>query len=202
MPGAEPDAHYCYDNFDRLIDSGEGGTSCTTGRTVKNIYDQLGSITKQTTALGDVDYLYDTAGRRTQMTWPDGFYASYAYDNTSALTDICENTLAASCASAAPNNLVSYGFDDLGRLDLVNWGNSPTTDYAFDGLSRLTSLAHQGLGADSLTLSISGYNPASQIMGRGFSQSGYSWTDPSSVSDSYTPPRARRRAIVNRPVIG
>ncbi len=55
------------------------------------IYDALGRMTYQAQPWAGIAAHYDLAGRRTRVTWSDGFYATYDYDNTGAMTAVREN---------------------------------------------------------------------------------------------------------------
>ena len=184
--------NYCYDNLDRLIDASSGGASCTSGRHIKNTYDALGRMLTQRVNIGGtnrtVSYAYDAAGRRTSMTWPDGKWVAYEYDNTGALSRICGmgtgSTIA--CGSGGASELVKYTFDDLGRITYIDRPNNIDTDYAYDGLSRLTLMAHAGpVSADNFSITVGGYNPASQITARTISNDDYRWTNPAAATDRF-----------------
>ena len=118
---------------------------------------------------------YDPGGRRTQLTFPDSVYFSYEYDAAGRLTTIRENGATA---------VASFTYDSLGRrADASRTGTS--TSYGYDPLSRLASLDHDltGTAADqSLTF---GYNPASQIVTRSFTNAAYDSSTIANASRSY-----------------
>jgi hypothetical protein len=71
-----------------------------------------------TSGLGSVSYVYDVASRRTRMSWPDGYFVTYDYDNTGNMTAVRENGGASNAARLA---LYSYGsLDQLGAVDRAN----------------------------------------------------------------------------------
>ena len=121
--------------------------------------------------LGTVSYGYDTYGRRTQMTWPDGFYVTYAYDDADELTGIYENGSAA---------LATFDYDNYGRRSHLYRGNGQTTTYSYDTSSRLTGLANGS--ANTLSLA---YSTADQITSRVNSSTTFDVPTLSNVSTSY-----------------
>lgn len=121
--------------------------------------------------------LYDAAGRRTRLTWPDAYYVTYDYQVTGEMTTIRES---------GTTTLGTYAYDDLGRRKTLTRGNGVVTTYGFDPVSRLTSLASDLTGTtNDLTLGF-GYNPASQITSTTRSNNAYSWTGAANVARNYT----------------
>ena len=100
---------------------------------------------------------------------------TYEYDAAGRLTTIRENGATA---------VASFTYDSLGRrADASRTGTSTT--YGYDPLSRLASLDHDltGTAADqSLTF---GYNPASQIVTRSFTNAAYDSSTIANASRSY-----------------
>ena len=79
-----------------------------------------------------LNYRYDANGNLTNL-WsntPGGVTNAYQYDALNRLT----NVLAAGSAAA------SYGFDGLGNLQSLHYGNGVTNQYQYDSLNRLTNL--------------------------------------------------------------
>ena len=155
-----------YDNLNRL----KGMNFAGGGASFYNIYDALGRVTAQGQGgVGTVSYGYDLAGRRTSMTWPDGFFVNYDYNLANDLTAIREN-------GATAWSLTWYGYDSLGRRTFQGNANGSTTTWGYDGAGRLASLSHDLAGsANDLTLNLS-YNPAGQIISRTMSNSAYAYT--------------------------
>lgn len=171
---ATRDVHYGYDlrglqTFARFDGpSGEG---------VVSAYDGLGRLTSSTTNMGGVirtlSHLYNASGVRTRMTYPDGQFITY---NRDSLNRVYYTSL----------NDVTPGFypqyDAFGRSSVLsrwnaviaNW-NAPTT-YGYDGVSRLTSLAHDVGGTGYDVTSTFDYNPANQMLNRTLSNSAYDFT--------------------------
>jgi RHS repeat-associated protein len=170
-PGTEPSVFYGYDLMGRLQSQVESGN------TISTIFDALSRVTYQTSSvLGTVGYLYDSAGRRTRMTYPDGFYITYGY-NTLDLTGEFEN---------GSTQILGFSYDGLGRRLTLTRGNGVTTSYSYDGASELSTLTH-ALTQASYNNSISfSYNPARQISRRVSAATTYAEPDSRGVSNSYT----------------
>jgi RHS repeat-associated protein len=101
-----------------LLNRATGATD-TNGNTLANVYDnanRMTSATRTTPLLSakTVSYAYDPAGNRTQMTWPDGYYAQYTYD--------------------ALNHPVT----------VIDSGSATLATYIYDTLARRTGLQYNG----------------------------------------------------------
>jgi RHS repeat-associated protein len=188
-------ARYTYDNLNRLITkvpaAGEYAINYTydlLGR-VKVInrpadgvnhnftYDALGRQLREEQVFGWTAAEYDSAGRRTKLTWNDGLFVTYDYDVTGNVTAIRENGAAA---------LANYTYDNLGRRVSLTRGNGTVTTYSFDPVSRLALLGHDVSGtAQDMTTSFS-YNPASQIASVTRSNDAYAWKGHYNVNRPYS----------------
>lgn len=168
-----------YDNLGRQTSI----ASIPSSITVNSAYDALSRpISQSTTALGSMGYSYDTAGRMSRITWPDGVFVEYDHDVTGAITAIRENG-----ATSGAGVLAEYSYDDLGLLTAVERadGAGVASAYGYDGYARLTDLSHDGSGtANDLTLGF-GYNPAGQIVARTVSNNAYVYS-PSVTPANYT----------------
>lgn len=174
-PAGTPDFAYTYDNLGRRL------TSVSNGQTLAWTWDALGRQTAETGALGTVYSQYDSAGRRTHLTWPGApaFYVQYDYDVYGALTRVRENG-----AATGAGVLAAYTYDSLGRRTAAAFGNGASTTWGYDNVGRLTSLAHNLAGsADDVSFTYA-YNPANQITQRTMSNSVYAWT-PGAGSTAY-----------------
>ena len=130
-PGVQPDIAYTYDNFGRVLSVGQPGYYV-----IPYTYDALGRKTSETQVGGAVSSAYDEAGRRTRLTWPDGYYVCYQYNNTNELTAIVQD-----CAGTSVT-LASFSYDNGGRRTAITRANGSVTGYAYDGASRLASLTN------------------------------------------------------------
>lgn len=142
-------------------------------------YNALGRRTGQTnnwTGWGNASFQYDAAGRRTRLTWNDGFHVTYDHDASGATTAIREN-------GGTP--LASFAYDDLGRRTALTRANGVTTSYSYDPGSRLTGLAHD-LAGTAADVSVGfAYNEAGQIASRTTSNDAYAWPGAANADRPY-----------------
>jgi RHS repeat-associated protein len=136
-----------YDNFDQIVDHTNNTTGGASARSVFD-YNALGWKYSETRYVngynrGTVSYDYDAYGRRSRLTWPDGFYVSYDYNvggyPSAQLQHIRERGSA---------SLAHFTYDQLGRRDALTRGNGVVSDYGYDSLSRLSSLSTDIGGGD------------------------------------------------------
>ncbi len=159
-PAPASDVVTAYDNFSRAISVAYAGA-----HTLTFAYDQLSRNTSATRVAGGatqvLSYQYDLAGRRTRVTWPDGFYAGYDVDVSGAVTAIRENG-----AASGIGVLASYGYDNYGRRTSVSRGNGVATTYSYDGASLLSALTQDlAASASDQTLAFT-YNASGQALTR------------------------------------
>jgi RHS repeat-associated protein len=160
VPGGATNVAYAYDLLSRTTSA----LYATSGQGVAYTYDALSRTTSETTSGLTLSYQYDIGGNLAKMTWPDGFYATYAYDALNRMTTVQD--------SSASVTDVTYSYDNLGRRSAVGRGNSTSTSYAYDGADRLTSLAQTLAGSGSVTFGAS-FNAARQILSRSTSNGLY-----------------------------
>ena len=159
-----------------------------TGTGVTNVYNGFGRLVTATTNMdGTARTLtmeYDANGNRTAFvpTASTGYYLqNFTYDGLDRLTALQE--------FGATRD--SIGYNSAGRrstLAAVTSGvTTSTTTYGYDGLARLSSLAHDlaGSAADQ-TLGFPLYNPASQIMTRTATTDAYVSNTAYNVSRGYS----------------
>lgn len=161
----EYDRTYTYDNLGRPLTIG-----ASSGHDVTFGYDALGRKISEQNYIGTKTYLYDLAGRRTRLTWPDAFYVTYDYDVTGNVTAIRENG-----ATSGAGVLATYAYDNLGRRTTVTRGNGTVASYGYDAVSRLSSLGENMSGTThDVTLGFT-YSPGSQIATNTRSNDLYAW---------------------------
>ena len=151
QPGNEAQIEFTYDSLDRVTLADATGTTndvVTTydefgnvetltkdGATITYDWNALGRLKSETTSIaGDtlvVSYLYDAAGRRTRMTYPDGFYLTYEYWGSGGLRHIKEN---------GSNIIASYEYDAFGRGQMLTFGNGVYRQVGFDTANRIANL--------------------------------------------------------------
>lgn len=172
IPGL-PARTYAYDNLGRLTSA-----SITGGGSLTRTWDALGRLTSETQnpLAKTISYQYDLAGRRTRLTWPDGFFVNYDYNVGGDLTAIREN--------GATWTLAAWNHDNLGRRTAVTRANGAGTTWSYDAAGRLSQLKHDLPGtADDQTLTYT-YNPAGQIVSRVMANTAYAYA-PASGTVSY-----------------
>jgi RHS repeat-associated protein len=174
LPAPETDVSYTYDLQNRPLTATQGSASIT------RTYDALGRMRTESTAQGTMSYLYDEAGCRTRTTWPDSFFVTYDLLTTGEVSAIRE-----SGATSGIGVLATYNYDNLGRRLSVIRGNGTTTNFGYDPVSRLTSLAHDLTGTAQDVSSTFSYNAASQIVSWSRNNPAYAWTAHYNQSISY-----------------
>lgn len=127
--GTVNDVSTTYDEF------GNVETLTKNGLTITYDWDALGRLKSEKTFIEGteltVSYLYDAAGRRTRMTYPDGYYLSYEYWGGGGLRYIKEN---------GSLIIATYEYDAFGRSDKLTFGNGVSSDRAFNAANRLSGL--------------------------------------------------------------
>ncbi|MGA1874933.1 MAG: RHS repeat-associated core domain-containing protein [bacterium] len=97
-------------------------------------YDSRNFLTKVSYPSGRyLAFSYNQAGKRTRMVDQDGYELIYVYDQAGRLSDITDGE---------GRSMVSYGYDEQGRLKEKQLENGVYTTYAYDVDGRLTSLVN------------------------------------------------------------
>jgi RHS repeat-associated protein len=136
-------------------------------------YDGLGRQATSNTNGRTLTYGYDSASRRNRLTHPDGFYVTYSYDTSGALTSINELN---------SKVLVNYVYDTSGRLDYLQRANGITTNVDFNNLNAVKHFDHVGINNASFD-----YNPVNQMTNRVVSNSLFQIAIPRIGRNDYTP---------------
>ena len=189
LPGTEYDVSYNYDNLNRLTSNVQKDGNGVTIQNLTFTYDALSRNLTESGPQGTVCSSYDLAGRRTQLRYPGSsdcsltgaFYVNYDYFVTGDVQRIRENG-----ASSGVGVLATYGYDNLGNMTSLTFGNGAVQNYAYDAVSRLQSLTDLAGTANALTIGNLTYNPASQITSAPRSNNVYSWTGAVNVNRNYT----------------
>jgi RHS repeat-associated protein len=198
---------YTFDDLDRTASYELRGhrltsTLTATGVTITDEYDGFSRLSTSTTNADGtsrtLSFGYDANGNRTRMTFPDGAYFTYAYDDGNRMYRICENEL--DCvASASP--IVTMAYDAKGRRSGLTRGASvSSTGFGYDDMSRLTSVSQNldgsAIGNDvtqSFTL-----NAVGQALTRTMTNTSYAY-NPEPVTRSYIPNGLNQYTQINSP---
>lgn len=148
-----------YDNFNQLKSHTNNGVTSTF------LYRSRGWLASETGPRGTVSYENDAYGRRTKLTYPDGFYLTYEYNNGDQLTAIKENGTTA---------IATFTADDYSRRKTLTRGNGVTTTYHYDNQSRLSQLSTALPASPSGNINLGFiYSSADQIKTRTVDASAY-----------------------------
>jgi RHS repeat-associated protein len=152
----------------------------TGGQGIAYDYDSAQRLESETSYDRSLTFLYDAAGNRTRLTYPDGQFVQYDYDALDRLTFVRENG-----ASSGPGVLAINGYDALSRRTSLARGNGTSGGYGYDLASRLNLLT-QDVASTAADLSRTfTHNLAGQITVRTSSNTLFDWAAPN-VTKSYT----------------
>jgi len=191
---------FTYNNFNQVTtrtNNSTGGTSQTSTYT----YNALGWLTNEarlagTSSLGSVSYGYDSYGRRTSLTWPDGISIKYDY-----LVNGSPGEYLRKITESNNTLLASFDYYDNGLRKTLTRGNGVITQYGYNDLDQLSSLSTDVGGsatADDISESFT-YTLAGQLKAHTLntSNSNYVYTPTTAPSTSYVPDALNRIASVN-----
>ncbi len=127
--------NYTYDAGNRITQVQENYSGGTVTATITRIYDGLDRLMQEVTALGQIDYLYDNASRRTSMIVAGQTAVTYTYDNANRLTQVQQGT-----------PTVTIGYDDADRRTSLTLPNGNSLTYTYDAASQLTAITYKSGG--------------------------------------------------------
>ena len=120
---------FSYDLAGRMV-SGDDGTTL-----ISYTYDTAARLVSVARSDGKtIGKIYDPAGNLIQLTYPDGYYLTYSYDNLNRLEDILES---------GTSSLVAYTYDSLSRRSSSTYGNGVTTTLSYEPDNDISALAFQ-----------------------------------------------------------
>ena len=167
----ERSVYYTYDLMGRQLTAKFDSVGGADG--ITNAYNGFGDLTSTTSSNGGtartLTYAYDGAGRRTQVTHPDGQAFTYAYDSLSRLSGIYQGA-----GTAAPLDTFTYGTNGLVSSRAEAGGSSVA--YGWDDAGRLTSQTDAFTGGTGNVGWTFGFNSASQIASETRTNDAYAWT--------------------------
>jgi RHS repeat-associated protein len=165
LPGSEPDVTYGYDNLGRPTFATQTGSNLTF------TYDALSRNLTQVGPQGTISSQWDIGGRRTKLTYPDGFYLDYDYDDRGLLWHIRENG-----AASGVGVLATFAYGPFDRRASITFGNGAVTSYSYTTFNTLATLANDFPGTANDQHSTLSYNPAQQLVGITRTNDAYAWT--------------------------
>lgn len=165
-------------------------------------YNEFGQLAAERRSSGlDTEYLYDRAGRRTAIIWPDNWTARYVYDDAGRLKEVwADPDGSAPCASAVDKCgdgivgsgdeklLASYGYDGLGRLERIDYdGNVSTSSshvsFGYEDDGDLKTESHV-FGSESVEFTYT-YDGSGKLKSAAADSSGWLWSPLSVQTDTY-----------------
>ena len=169
--------------------------SDTNGNVLANTFDLGGrQLTASQTLPGmaaagaqTVTYTYDNGSGdkvdRSKITWPDGYFVSYAYDAISHMTSATDSDGAL---------LATRTYDNLGRPATQQYPNAnDNIGWSWTAEDDLSSLADNFTGsANDVAFNNMSFNPAHQISGATITNAAYKWTVSTTGTDAYAAPNA------------
>lgn len=179
-PGSMQDTSLTYDHQGRVLQSASVG-----GQTINNVWNSLGQLVSTTAGTRALSYLYDAAGNRERMTWPDGSYITTEYDTLRRPKVMRENGSTA---------LATFTYDALGRRSGLAYGNGTNSSYGYTGTGLTASLAHN-LPSNGVSFSFT-YNAAAQMTGLDVSNNTYAPAQVA-VKNSYSANGLNQYSAVN-----
>jgi RHS repeat-associated protein len=200
-----------YNNFDKVTSHTNNSTNASTSLTSNYSFNSLGWLLSETrlagsTSLGSVSYGYDAFGRRSSLSWPDGFSINYSFIVSGYAGDDLQTI-----TQSSGTQLAAFSYDNFGRRSAVtrgtgSGGNSVQTAYSYDGLSRLTALASAPGGTVTSVDDIVEdfiYTAANQVKSRKLTvtDSNYIYT-PTVASTTYTANGLNQIATSNGVALG
>jgi RHS repeat-associated protein len=152
------DVYYAYDLFSLQTEA--HFDSLTSADKLMTAYDALKRPVASTLTMNgqarQLSYLYDAAGNRTRLTFPDNVYFTYSFDNLYRMVDVKDN---------GGTILSGLKYDNRGRRDELLGGGSST--FGYDAVSRLTSINHGFTnGGYGVVIGFPQYDPANQVVQR------------------------------------
>ena len=182
-PSGTPDLTFAWDDLNRMTQAAQPAI------TLDFTYDALGRLlVEDHSVFGAVTSTYRNDGVRTHIEYPDGASFEITRNAAGAPTNLFEGE------AGVGARLGRWNYDTLNRVGSFDWGQGAdprraTLTLGYDAISRLASLANDLPAAATpgdVTIGLTAYNPASQIVTRTRSNAAYVFDDPVEGSNDYT----------------
>jgi len=159
-------------------------------------YDSAGRQSATTRPDGlAIKYAYDADGNDAAITYPDNFTYSYAYDELDRMTNVSETP----AGSTTVTSLAHYTYDPLSRRTTLTYANGASTAYSYDAFSGLSQIAHTFADTGKLPTATFTYTRDNneRRVGDTVSNTAYLWHPPATATDSYTPNSLNQYTAIN-----
>lgn len=166
-PGRDPLVSYSYDLAGRLLTASTPAAGDPSTGTYQFVYDTAGRRKQEIASDGKtVSYDFDADSNRVKLTWPDGYFAQYVYDQLSRVTDIKLNGSATSA--------VHYDYDALSRITNITSSNGATSTLTYQDNNDLTNVLHNFNPTTSVNFTYQ-YNNVHQKTNETVSDAAFMW---------------------------
>jgi RHS repeat-associated protein len=118
-------------------------------------YDSHRNLATLTDATGTTTLSYDAGDRLTKVVYPDGRFVAYTYDAHGLRTQLATSdgyvlnyayTAQAQLLTVKDGNnqtLVSYSYDNVGRIQTEQFGNGTSTSYTYDAAGHVLTIVNR-----------------------------------------------------------
>jgi RHS repeat-associated protein len=162
----------------------------TGGQSISWLFDKAGRLESTTAGGRTLGYLYDNSGNRRRITWPDGVFVEYTYDDANRMDLVKEND---------SQVLADYDYNSLSQRTKLTRGNGDVSEYKYETDGDLWKLLHTGL--PSAPVFTFARNPAHQITNLDVTDSTLLWR-PTSGATTYVPNNMNQYSTVNGLALG
>ncbi len=142
-----------------------------------------------------IKYAYDADGNDAAITYPDNYVYTYAYDELDRMTNVSETP----SGSTTVTSLAQYAYDPLSRRTTLTYANGASTAYSYDAFSGLSQIAHTFANTGKLPTATFSYTRDNneRRVGDTVSNTAYLWHPPATATDSYTPNSLNQYTSIN-----